>query len=201
MNFSHLDDIAKKLMLDRRSHVEREIGHVYHHGKRVMNSIVELRSRITDDAFHDELLKAAALFHDCGKGIDPHDVSGPALIGEFLSGELSSAEIQEVQRLVHHHDKRGCADDDIWIKLLQDADMLDHFGTMDVWLNFLYAAYHNEPLEEAMRYMREEYPSYCIGYRNQLNFDESKRIFDEKAAFTRSFYDRLARESAGEYMI
>lgn len=201
MNFSHLDDIAKKLMLGRRSHVEREIGHVYHHGKRVMNSIVELRSRITDDASHDELLKVAALFHDCGKGIEPHDVSGATLIGEFLSGELSSDEIQEVQRLVRHHDKRGCADDDIWRKLLQDADMLDHFGTLDVWMNFMYAAYNNEPLEEAMHYMREEYPSDCIGYRKLLNFDESKRIFDEKSAFTKSFYDRLARESAGEYVI
>lgn len=38
MDFQRLDEIAAKLMKKRKSHVEREIGAVYFHGKRVGTS-------------------------------------------------------------------------------------------------------------------------------------------------------------------
>ena len=61
MDFERLDEIARSLMLGRRSHVEREVGHVYYHGVRTMRGVAELRRRVTADGSHDELLRAAAL--------------------------------------------------------------------------------------------------------------------------------------------
>ena len=61
MNFDNLDAIARKLMLNRRSHNARETGHGYYHCSRVMRGVIELRCAQTDDASHDELLRAAAL--------------------------------------------------------------------------------------------------------------------------------------------
>ena len=62
MDFERLDAIARQIMLHRRSHIEREIGHVYYHGARTMVGVIELRRLITVDASHDDLLRAAALF-------------------------------------------------------------------------------------------------------------------------------------------
>ena len=47
MDFERLDVIARQIMLHRRSHIEREIGHVYYHGARTMVGVIELRRLIT----------------------------------------------------------------------------------------------------------------------------------------------------------
>ena len=201
MDFERLDEIARGLMLGRRSHVEREVGHVYYHGVRTMRGVTELRRRVTADGSHDELLRAAALFHDCGKRLEPYERSGALLAGEFLRDALTPGELGEVTRLISRHDLRGHADDDMWVKLLQDADLIDHYGTMEIWLNIFYNAYHDIPVQDAVRFYREEYPRQAQHHRALLNFDAARRIFDEKLAFTLRFVDRLALEGAGGYAL
>ncbi len=199
MDFDGLDGIARQLMLGRRSHNERETGHVYYHGNRVMRGVMELRSAYTADASHDELLRAAALFHDCGKALEPHDVSGAALVGEFLKDECTPDELREIRRLVLGHDRRdGKAD--MWLALLQDADLLDHYGSMETWLNFLYSAYHDRPLSMSLEFYRNEYPAQAEKHRAQLNLDISRRVFDEKLRFTYALASRLEVEGAGAYI-
>ncbi len=199
MDFNRLDGIARQLMLNRRSHNERETGHVYYHGNRVMRGVMELRNAYTDDASHDELLRAAALFHDCGKALEPHDMSGSALVGEFLKDECTPDELKEIQRLIQGHDRRdGKAD--MWLALLQDADLLDHFGGMETWLNFLYAAYHDQPISMSLDFYRNEYHVQADNNRAHLNLDISRRVFDEKVRFTYALASRLEVECYGAYI-
>ena len=70
MDFEQLDELARKLMKKRKSHVEREIGSIYYHGRRVSRLVLELRRLIVpDDDSMDDVLRLAGLFHDVGKGI------------------------------------------------------------------------------------------------------------------------------------
>lgn len=201
MDFERLDAIARQIMLYRRSHIEREIGHVYYHGARTMNGVIELRKRVTDDDSHDDLMRAAALFHDCGKAIEPHDTSGPALVGEFLKNELTPDEMREVKRLIHLHDDRGHTEYDIWTKLLQDADILDHYGSMEIWLNYNWAAYNDRDIPSTIKFYRDgEYAEQARTHRALLNFEVSRKIFDEKVAFVYSVIDRLVLEASGRYV-
>ena len=69
MDFARLNALAEGWMRTRQAHLERERGSVYFHGQRVAKGVLELRRRVTEDASHDEILRAAAIFHDIVAGM------------------------------------------------------------------------------------------------------------------------------------
>ncbi|MCH5352584.1 MAG: HD domain-containing protein [Acutalibacter sp.] len=204
MNFERLEASAFRAMGKRKSHVEREIGHVYFHGKRVSHSVLLLRKRIfPEDDSRDEILRCAGLFHDIGKGIEPHARTGAALARELLKDELSEAELNAVCEIISVHDDRHPEDDRYspWVKLLQDADHLDHFGSQGLWLSFTYRAYvGQEDMMGLPAFYESEWDSSVPGTRSHLNFDISKEIFDEKVKYERDVIRRLKLEGEGDYV-
>lgn len=205
MDFERLEALAEQTMANRKFHLEREIGHVYFHGKRVANSVLLLRKTIfPEDASHDDVLRCAGLFHDIGKGINPHARTGALLARELLQGEMTAAELDEVCELISVHDDRH-PDSDLhssWAKLLQDADLLDHFGIQGVWLSFTYNAYMGQKgMMDLPEFYETEWKPMTARNRERLNFSLSKEIFDEKTAYEYSVIRRLKLEGEGQYMI
>ena len=204
MDFERLEALAYKAMGKRKSHVEREIGHVYFHGKRVSNSVILLRKKIfPEDGSHDEILRCAGLFHDIGKGIEPHARTGAALARELLWDELTETELNAVCELISVHDDRHPEDDRYspWVKLLQDADHLDHVGSQGLWLSFTYRTYvGQEDMMGLPAFYESEWDSSVPGTRSHLNFDISKEIFDEKVRYERDVIRRLKLEGEGDYV-
>jgi len=204
MDFSALDALAATLMRGRKSHREREIGAVYDHGKRVSTGVISLRKAVTEDDSHDDLLRAAAMFHDVGKGIEPHAHSGSLLARDLLQGYAEADELEEIARLIAAHCDRHPSETkhDLWAKLLQDADLLDHYGTYDIWMCFCYYAYNGqEGIQKAVDFLKDELPQQAVKHKALLNFEISRKIFDEKLIFERSFTQRLAVEASGEYIL
>ena len=175
----------------------REKGFIYRHGKRVMAGVIDLRQRITDDDSRDDALKIAGLFHDVGKGIEPHARSGAALVLELLGDLLAPALLREVAALIVEHTNHRT--DDPFAKILQDADALDHFGTIEIGLSFQYGAYNEEGIDAALSWYQQEYLPYTARVRERIKYKESLAIYDEKVAFTRQFIERLLTEAAGRY--
>lgn len=204
LNFGRLNALAKSWMRERHAHPNREIGSVYFHGQRVANGILELRHRIIADESHDDILRAAAIFHDIGKGIEPHESSGAALVRGLLRNEIEPEALEEIARLIAVHDDRAPQADrhDVWARILQDADLLDHFGCYDIWIAVLNTSYYDHASIETLdRFYQEQYDDYVNEFRALLNFEPSQIIFDEKVAFARTFARRLRVESAGGYCI
>lgn len=204
MDFQRLDEIAAKLMKKRKSHNEREIGAVYFHGKRVGVSVLELRRRLVpnDDSW-DDVLRCAGMFHDVCKGIEPHPKHGAILLREILKDELTGEEMERVCELVVEHDRRPDTDEHtVWQKLLQDADLLDHYGAQGVWMSFAYQCFVGQqdslPLIE---FYDGEWPGHVARCLSMLNFEESKKIFNEKCEFERSVIDRVRHECNGGYCV
>jgi uncharacterized protein len=76
--------------------------------------------------------------------------------------------------------------------------MLDHFGSMDIWMKFLYSAHGEENVWDTVRFWEsEEYQNYIEKSRSQLNYDHSKRIFDKKLEFELQFQERFKLECNG----
>lgn len=204
MDFKRLESLAEKYMGHRKSHIEREIGHVYFHGKRVAKGVLELREKLfPEDASHDELLRCAGLFHDLGKGIEPHPRTGALLARELLKEELAAPELEAVCGLIAVHDDRQPDSDSYspWVKLLQDADMLDHFGVQGVWLSFTYYAYMGQKgMIELPEFYETEWKPMVAKNRELLNFSFSREIFEEKTAYEWSTIQRLKLESEGGYL-
>lgn len=204
MDFKRLEALAEQTMAHRKFHLEREIGHVYFHGKRVANSVLLLRKTIfPEDASHDDVLRCAGLFHDIGKGINPHARTGALLVRELLQGEMTAAELDEVCELISVHDDRH-PDSDLhssWAKLLQDADLLDHFGIQGLWLSFTYYAYTGQQgMGKLPEFYETDWKETIKKNRAMIHFDVSKAIFDEKTEYEYSVIRRLTLEAEGRYV-
>ena len=204
MDFERLEALAFQAMGKRKSHLEREIGHVYYHGRRVANSVILLRKQLfPNDASHDEILRCAGLFHDVGKGIEPHARTGASLARQLLVQELTAQELDEVCKIISVHDDRHPESDlhSQWVKLLQDADHLDHFGSQGLWLSFTYRAYVGQKdMMELPAFYESEWEDSIPRTRAHLNFERSKEIFDEKIEYERQVIRRVKLEGEGAYV-
>lgn len=204
MNFDKLDALAFKYMGKRKSHKEREMGAAYYHGKRVANGVIALRKRLFDDASMDDVLRCAGMFHDIGKGIEPHSHSGAVLIRDLLKNELSETELEHVCRLIEAHcDREPQTDAHSWDeKLLQDADLLDHYGSQGIWMSVSYYAYTTQQeMDQVPAFYRTEWQTQIATQRTLLNFDLSKAIFDDKTSFEMEIASRMEVEKNGIYFI
>ena len=202
MDFERLDELARKYMLDRKTHRAREIGAAYFHGARVGRSAARLRAMVTEDGSWDERLKCAGLFHDIGKGFPHHARIGALLLKEILKEEMPREDLEAVCRLVECHQDRGpgAGERTVWEKILQDADLLDHYGAQGLWMSCTYYAYEGQKgMHEAAQFYESEYPGQIKKHRKLLNFPASRKIFDEKTAFELAVAKRMRIEGQGEY--
>jgi len=200
MDMRAIQAAAFALMGGKSSHEYKDRGNKYYHGQRVAALAVRLRELILpDDNSHDEIITAAAWFHDVMNGAEHHAARGAAKAKEVLAPYCTAEELAEICEIIRVHDDRssGRGAFSVYAKLHQDADHLDHFGTFDIWANFIYAVPHGRTINDARDSLRHGRRRENSIYREELNFELSRRIFDEKTAFVQYFADRFAVESAG----
>lgn len=204
MDFEKLDKLAFKYMGKKKSHKEREMGAAYYHGRRVANGVIELRKGLFDDDSMDNILRCAGMFHDIGKGIEPHNHTGAVLVRDLLKDELSETELEQVCRLIEAHcDRQPQTDAHSWDeKLLQDADLLDHYGSQGIWMSVSYYAYTTQrEMDQVPAFYKGEWQEQISKHRKSLNFDLSKKIFDDKASFEMQIAERMEIEKDGVYLV
>lgn len=200
MDINRIEELAFNKMGKRKAHTKREAGYIYFHGLRTAKLAIEIRKIIDEtDSTKDNVIYAASLFHDIAKGIEPHGENGSILVHQILKDECSHEELIEIAEIIRCHNLRNSDED--WpkhIRIVQDADILDHMGTMDVWLSFIYQAYDEKSVDSSIEFFSdEEYESYLNDSRKKLNYDISKKIFDDRAEFIHEFIKRLSIEGKG----
>jgi uncharacterized protein len=203
MNLPVIKQIAQAEMGGARSSPYNERGDKYTHGERVATLAVRLRRLILpDEGGYDNVLTVAAWFHDICNGTGDraaHAVAGAERAKKLLAGHCAANELEEIRGVIAAHDDRK-AENKIYsdaVRIHQDADHLDHFGTNEIWRLAAYTAGHNETIGEALRYLQNRWPDDNARWRGELHFDISRKIFDEKTEFMKSFIERFAVESAG----
>lgn len=201
MDFAALDAVAQKLMKKRKAHPEREQGSIYDHGQRVARLVITLREAVAPgDGSMDDVLRLAAMFHDIGKGIEPHAAFGAPIMRQAVKGLAEEEEAAEAARLIEAHcDRRpGEPVHDIWARLLQDADLLDHIGTYNIWMDIQYYAHTGGGVAAEAEFLRENAQPYAEHHRRQLNFEVSRRIYDDRIGFYLEYARRFQAEARGE---
>jgi uncharacterized protein len=200
MDLVAIKQLAFYYMGNKSSHSWKETGNKYYHGERVSKLIITLRQNILpNDDSHDEILMVASWFHDIMNGIENHAEEGARRAREVLVEYCSEYEMDEIFKIISVHDDRH-SDRSLfsdYIKLHQDADHLDHFGTFDVWTEFLHAIHHKRTIIEVIDWFQITRKTQDEHYRNELNFEISKKIYDEKSEFVNSFGNRLSVEGVG----
>ncbi|WNS45291.1 HD domain-containing protein [Paenibacillus sp. MMS20-IR301] len=200
MNRDTINEIAKNTMSYRKSHLHREKGFIYYHCQRVANISLSLRRELfPDEDSMDDIIYAAAMLHDVTKGIEPHQETGAVLVKSLLKDECSPEQLEFISDIIALHNVRNHEELPFYIKLVQDADMLDHFGSMNIWTKFLGSAHSEESVWETLRFWDSgEHKQFLVKARSQLNYSRSKDIFDQKLKFEQQFHERFKLECNGE---
>jgi len=200
MDMKLIKETAFEIMGNKSSHEFKEKGNKFYHGERVAALAMKLRKLVLpDDDSHDEIMTVAAWFHDIMNGNDDHERKGAIKTRGVLSPYCTNEELNEICGMISVHDDRHSGRDTFsaYIKLHQDADHLDHFGTFDVWMSFIYAVPHHQTINDVKTWLLEKRPAENGKYRNELNFEVSRRIFDEKMEFLKYFSNRFGVEMSG----
>lgn len=194
MDLQKINQIAFENMAQRRPDPDREPGFIYHHGRRTALLALRLAEQLNIPVQRD-ILYAAALFHDVGKGNESHNEAGARLTRELLRGACTDDELEQICEIVRQHNQRGKSPDfSPEIKLEQDADFLDHSGALGVWLTLFYTGAHAETIDEALQFFHgEERANALAMMRRGLNYDLSVRIFDQRVALEERYFDELER--------
>lgn len=197
MDMEKIRAICEEELGSKSSHPWKEKGNKYHHGLRTASIAVELRKMVfPGDASNDEKLTVAGWFHDVANGNEHHQELGAQMTREMLSGLVREDALEEICSWISVHDERGHEDAAPMLKLLQDADLLDHLGAYDIWMCSIEFAREGSTLPEAAERFNERYEKYAR-YRTRFNYEETKRVFDRRTAIVRAFTEQFTRESGG----
>jgi len=200
VDLQFLEEMAKKYMGKRQTHNSREKGFVFNHGRRTGLLARNLRPYVDENGSFDDLIYIAGLYHDIGKGIEPHAWSGEILAREILKDHLGKKELEVVLEIISKHNTIIHGDQHpFYVKLIQDADLLDHMGTLEVWSKFGYSFRRGESIEDTLKYWAGGfYQEQLVKWRNRLNYKQAKKIFNERMEFLDQFIKRLEKENNGE---
>lgn len=205
MNIEYINKIAKDKMGKLKSHPMREKGFIYYHGLRTAKLALTLRKNIYPEiSKYDDVIYAGALFHDIGKGIEPHQETGQVIVKHILEGQCTKQELDMVSEIVRLHCERKIPNDyPMWVRLVQDADILEHQGTSEIWINIAYSLYEERSYDYAIEWWQKN--EKCLiekeTFPEKMNFDLSKKIWYEKVNFVDEFIKRLEEESEGKIFI
>lgn len=201
MDIQKLEKLAYEVMKDRKI-PGREKGFIYYHGKRTANIALNIYKELVEKENKEEmaLLYLGCLFHDLGKGIEPHNETGRELVNYYLRDICNDKQREIVSRIVYEHNLRGekYQGNSFLGKIAQDADILDHMGTMDIWIAFQWHANFDETVEDSLKFfLGGQWQEITEKLRRLLNFPPSITAFDQRKNFTEEFLRRFQRESEG----
>jgi len=200
MDLPAMQALAERMLKQRKAHIDREKGGIYYHGQRVANTALLLRRAVApEDTSHDNILTASAWFHDVGKDIKPHAHYGAVLAREALQPHCAAGELEEICAMISLHCERDPANPahPTHLRLLQDADLLDHFGSWILWADIWGSTLKEGSWQELAFYEEAPWKSFCAKHRALLNYPLSQRIFDEKVTFVNGVYARMQVECMG----
>ncbi len=202
MDLAAIEKLAYKKMGRRQTHPYREPGYIFYHGQRVAGLALQLRELIFPaETGDDEVIVIGSWFHDVAKGIEPHWEYGAHLAGKILKKYCPPQKLAQIQEIIRGHTLRKEKDYPNYVKLVQDADILDHYGTMEIWLNFSYAAGQKGTVSDVWEFYDEEYKKRLKRVKALLNYALSVEIFEEKDQFVQDFMARLRSEGEGNLFL
>lgn len=205
MNTDAIRERAVALMADTIE-LPYEPGYRLHHGGRTATLCMEIADTegLTVDR---EALALGALMHDIGKSSaalgESHGVRGAQMVKELFADLMTPDERTKVAEIVEHHYERPNSRwfankaKPLWsteILVVQDADVLDHFGIPGIWLSMHWAVQKkfSPVLARQEWFEAPRMVTWRADARRSLNFEISRRLLELRIAEMDDFYRRLA---------
>ena len=199
MDIDKLTQIAHDAMVHRKTSEARETGYIFYHGKRTAEIALKLADQLQAEV-NRELLYIGALFHDIGKGNEPHNESGALIVRELLSELYPTEALDNICEIVLCHNRRLRFNEfSLAIKIVQDADILDRVGPMAVWHIFYKGFASDCNVDDTLIFGNgEERTKHLSLLKSVLNFSISQKLFDRRAEFEHQIFKVISRCQQGE---
>jgi uncharacterized protein len=194
MNMERIEQIAYDAMANRIEPRVREPGWFYYHGRRTGKIALWLCDQLDVDVNRD-IVHVGALFHDVGKGTEPHNEIGAEVTRSLIGEWCTAGELDGICEIILGHNQRNHTKArSLPVRIVQDADLIDHVGPIVPWLTFYWSGTHNETFHDHVRFIcGEENAAYRKKMRADLNFEVSRRVYDERVAFEDQFFAEFRR--------
>lgn len=204
-------DWARRRMAGTRD-TPMEPGYRLRHGLRVAALALRLAERVAP-AVERDLLELAGVLHDIGKsggrGSDGHGPRGARIVRRGAARWFASGELERVCQMVAQHYARAGSrwyegkPRPVWpdeVLLIQDADLLDHFGCNGVWRSVCRARRRGQAPEESLAeyWQPPAEPDWREEARRSLNFEASREELALRLRRSDAFFRAFAREQEGE---
>ncbi|WP_350343585.1 HD domain-containing protein [Proteinivorax tanatarense] len=198
MNVCKAKEIAYENLREVK-YKERETGYLFYHGERVANLAIKLTEKLGGlSSKHKDRLYLAAIFHDVAKGREPHNFTGAVLTKKLLKNVVSKNELEEIAKLIYYHNKRENRSLSLPAKVLQDADIIDHTGTLDVWLGMHYVVSEDLSPKRCINFfLGGKWNQMVEQQRQKLNYNISKNIYNRRVLYAERFFKKMAWEMGG----
>jgi uncharacterized protein len=184
-----------------------ECGFRYFHGLRVAD-IARMLAESRSEEYDQQTLFLGAFLHDVGKagyrGPD-HGPRGAEMICREAMHMIAEKQREGICNAVANHYMRPRSS---WLRgrevpelryetlLVQDADILDHFGVVALWTAIRWSVQEGRnQLETIDRYYGDA--AWLEEASQSLNFAESREELAKRIALQETIYDSWRREQAG----
>jgi hypothetical protein len=190
MDLERIRMIARGRLVDVTPARGREPGALYYHGQRVARTALDIASAIDADGSR-EVLAAAAMLHDLAKGGPQHAARGAKRAYKLLKGHVSPTEREQIRQIILNHNNRGARTKlSTAVRIVQDADLLDHFGPTAVWAAAYRGGVFAQPVDLILRAQdrdgegRERRQMSAL-----LNFEPSRAMFEDRMRWEERFLE------------
>lgn len=191
---------AYELMKNRKFYTDGELGSLLYHGERVAIICHNLRTKIfPNDISWDSVLYVCGLFHDIGKGYHPHNEYSAEITRHALKNICEDSELNLICYIIEYHSIRDSVNASYsnQLKVFQDADIIDRFGSLTLWVDFHRSAYLEKTIQETISSHDESWSDFCATYTNLANFEETRRVMEKRITFVNDFYNKLKLDNSG----
>lgn len=182
----------------------------YHHLVRTRKYAVKLMQaqETESDEFDEKVVEVAALFHDIGRKediedgyLDPmedhegHAEKGAEIVEEHVSDYLNEERLEKVKKVIRNHHSEP---ETVEGKIVQDADDIGKFSSIDLWRLVHYASDNERTLEETIRYFNETLKPESEDLLEDLNLKASRKVAERRLEKYAELIETMDQERKGE---
>jgi len=184
------------------------VNYRYIHGVRTMKACEKILStpELRGKQIRKLELFVAALFHDIGKVVhiepdgtlqgdrskDPesHEEIGARIVGTYITGVVPDKSVQLVSDIIRESQNPKLVLTET--KILNDADVLDSIGLINVWRMFTYSGKKARSLESTLEYCKTT--SKDVSRREKMYFSLTKKVARRRRLKLENFIREFEKE-------